>query len=217
MSLGDSPFLMFRFFQRDEAFFDLLEASAAQARHCAIQLKDVVAHLGGDTSAQLAYVQETRRKHKRLTKGITERLCRTFMTPLDREDIETLNGALSKIPKTVEKIAERLVVCPVKFTNDIVLKQCVLLDQATAEVVGLVSALREKPRLEEIQDRQGRLQHIEGHGDKLLVDLLSELYHDNVEAIEVIILKDVYELLERAIDRCRDAGNAVFQAVLKYS
>jgi uncharacterized protein Yka (UPF0111/DUF47 family) len=206
-----------RIFKRDEAFFDLLEASAAEARNCAAHLKNVIAHLGGDTSAQLEAIQQSRRKHKKLTQGITERLCRTFVTPLDREDIEALNSALNKVPKTVEKIAERLAVCPVKFTSDIVSKQCSLLDQATVEVVGMVGALRKKAGLEKIQDMQDRLQHIEGDGDKMLMDLLRQLYNGRVEAIEVIILKDLYELLERAIDRCRDAGNVVFQVVLKYS
>lgn len=206
-----------RIFKRDEAFFDLLEASAAEARNCSLQLKDVIAHLGGDVSAQLEAIQQGRRKHKKLTQGITERLCLTFITPLDREDIEALNSALNKVPKTVEKIAERLAVCPVKFTSDIVSKQITLLDQATAEVVGMVGALRKKPGLEKIQDMQDRLQHIEGDGDKMLLDQLRQLYNGKIDPIEVIILKDLYELLERAIDRCRDAGNVVFQVVLKYS
>jgi uncharacterized protein Yka (UPF0111/DUF47 family) len=81
----------------------------------------------------------------------------------------------------------------------------------------MVGALRKKPGLEKIQDMQDRLQHIEGDGDRTLMDLLRQLYNGKVEAIEVIILKDLYELLERAIDRCRDAGNVVFQVVLKYS
>ena len=46
---------------------------------------------------------------------------------------------------------------------------------------------------------------------------LRQLYNQQVDPIEVIILKDLYEMLERAIDRCRDAGNVVFQMVLKYS
>lgn len=206
-----------RIFKPDEAFFDLLESSAAEARTCAVLLKDVIAHLGGDTSAQMDAIQQSRRRHKKLTQSITERLCRTFITPLDREDIEALNSALNKVPKTVEKIAERLAVCPVKFTHDVVSKQISLLDHATAEVVNMVGALRKKAGLEKIQDLQDRLQHIEGDGDKMLMDLLRQLYTGKVEAIEVIILKDLYELLERAIDRCRDAGNVVFQVVLKYS
>jgi uncharacterized protein len=212
------PIAMFsRLFKKDEAFYDLLESSASEARHCAILLKDVLAHLGGDSSAQLEDIRQSRRKHKKLAQEITERLCRTFVTPLDREDIEGLSSALHKIPKTVEKIAERLVLCPVKFTSDIVSKQVTLLDQATNEVSGLVGGLRKKISLEQTQDMQDRLQHIEGDGDKMLMDLLRQLYNQQVDPIEVIILKDLYEMLERAIDRCRDAGNVVFQMVLKYS
>lgn len=206
-----------RFFQKDQAFHDLLEASANEARHCAILLKDVLAHLGGDSSSQLEAIRQSRRKHKKLAQEITERLCRTFITPLDREDIEALSSSLHRIPKTVEKIAERLVLCPVKFTSDIVSKQVTLLDHATSEVVSMVNGLRRKIKLETIQDMQDRLQHIEGDGDKMLMDLLRQLYNQQVEPIEVIILKDLYEILERAIDRCRDAGNVVFQVVLKYS
>jgi len=208
---------MFSLFKRDETFFDLLEGSAAEARNCAVLLKDVLMHLGGDSSAQLEAIRQSRRKHKKLAREITERLCRTFVTPLDREDVEALSNSLHKIPKTVEKIAERMSVCPVKFTSDITSKQVSLLDKATNEVVAMVAGLRAKISLEQIQDMQDRLQHIEGDGDKMLMDLLRQLYNQQVEAIEVIILKDMYEMLEKAIDRCRDAGNIVFQVVLKYS
>lgn len=208
---------MFSLFKRDEAFYDLLEASAAEARHCAVLLKDVIAHLGGDSSAQLEAIRASRRKHKKLAQEITEKLCKTFITPLDREDIEALSGAMHRVPKTVEKIAERMALCPVKFTSDIVSKQVALLDQATQEVENMVKGLRQKITLEKIQDMQDRLQHIEGDGDKVLMDLLRQLYNQQVEPIEVIILKDLYEILERAIDRCRDAGNVIFQVVLKYS
>lgn len=208
---------MFSLFKKDDTFYTLLESSAAEARRCALLLRDVIPHLGGDTSAQLDAIRQSRRKHKKLTQNITEELCKTFITPLDREDIDALNSALNKVPKTVEKIAERLSACPVKFTNDIVSKQIDLLDQATAEVINMVGMLRKKAGLDEIQDNQDRLQHIEGDGDKMLMDLLKQLYTGRVDPIEVIILKDLYELLERSIDRCRDAGNVVFQVVLKYS
>lgn len=204
-------------FRGDETIYTLLESSATQARQCAILLKDVIPHLGGDMSAQLEAIRQSRRRHKKLTQEITEKLCRTFITPIDREDIEALSSSLHKIPKTVEKIAERLTVCPVEFTNDIVSRQVSLLEQGTLTMVEMVNGLRQKATLETIQDAQDRLQHIEGDGDKMFMDLLRQLYNNKVDAIEVIILKDLYELLEKAIDRCRDAGNVVFQVVLKYS
>jgi uncharacterized protein len=208
---------MISFFKRDEMFFDLLEASAAEARQCASLLKNVAPHLGGDASAQLEAIRQSRRRHKKLAYAITERLCRTFITPLDREDIESLSTALNKIPKTVEKVAERMALCPPRFVPDIVSEQVALLDQATGEVVFMVGCLRKKPTVEQIRDHQDKLQHIEGDGDKTLLTLLRDLFKHQVDPMEVIILKDLYEFLERAIDRCRDAGNVVFQMVLKYS
>ena len=102
----------------------------------------------GKQRARLDAIRQSRRKHKKLTQEMTEKLCRTFITPLDREDIESLSSALHKVPKTVEKIAERMVLCPVKFTSDIVSKQVSLLDQATVEVVNMVGGLRKKVSVE---------------------------------------------------------------------
>ena len=62
-----------------------------------------------------------------------------------------------------------------------------------------------------------RLQQLEGEADKLVLHMLKALYLGQREAREVIIFKDVFELLEKAIDRCRDAGNTVFYIVLKNS
>jgi len=54
----------------------------------------------------------SRRKDKEITQELTEQLCKTFITPLERKDIQALSAALYKIPKTVEKIGERVLICP---------------------------------------------------------------------------------------------------------
>jgi hypothetical protein len=71
--------------------------------------------------------------------------------------------------------------------------------------------------VEKISDTYERLQTIEGEADRLMVALLRELYHGEIDVRSVVILKDIYELIEKVIDRCRDAGNVVFEVVLKYS
>jgi uncharacterized protein Yka (UPF0111/DUF47 family) len=62
-----------------------------------------------------------------------------------------------------------------------------------------------------------RLQTIEGDADKLELELLRDLYHGDHSAKHVIFLRDLYELLEKVIDRCRDTGNVILQIVLKYA
>jgi uncharacterized protein Yka (UPF0111/DUF47 family) len=96
-------------------------------------------------------------------------------------------------------------------------KQVTLLDQAAEVVLSMVKDLRQGTDLESARDKNSRLQAIEGDADKLELDLLTELYHGNYEARQLIFLRDLYELLEKVIDRCRDAGNIILQVVLKYS
>ena len=204
---------------RDEKFFDLLEASAEEANSSSARLKDFLQRIKGVVSVDsLHELTFARRKDKEITKEITRELCKTFVTPLEREDIEALSNSLYKIPKTVQKIAERILLCPRDILKDELLNEQVnFLDQASSLVVKMVKLLRSGPSLEEVVEMNSRLQQLEGEADKLVTRMLQELYQGRREAKEVIILKDVFELLERAIDRCRDAGNTVFQIVLKSS
>ncbi len=204
---------------RDEKFFDLLEASAEEANSSSARLKDFLQRIKGVVSVDsLHELTFARRKDKEITKEITRELCKTFVTPLEREDIEALSNSLYKIPKTVQKIAERILLCPRDILKDELLNEQVnFLDQASSLVVKMVKLLRSGPSLEDVVEMNSRLQQLEGEADKLVTRMLQELYQGRREAKEVIILKDVFELLERAIDRCRDAGNTVFQIVLKSS
>jgi uncharacterized protein Yka (UPF0111/DUF47 family) len=209
---------LIKLFGRDHRFYDLLDASAAEAHNSSELLLKLTTQFGmPEEEATLTDIVQSRRRHKRHSQGITQELCRTFITPLEREDIEELSSALYKVPKTVEKIAERMLICPEKFTHDIVVRQINLLVQATGAVKIMVAELRRKRDLEKVLDTHDRLQTIEGDADKLMVGLLRELYQGGVDAKEVIVLKDLYEMLEKAIDRCRDAGNVIFRVVLKYS
>ena len=207
-----------RIFGGDDKFFNLLEIGADEAKKSARLLKELVDQLGsGNVNGLAAQIAQTRRDHKRHSMEVTKALCFTFVTPLEREDIEALSSALYRIPKTVEKIGERLSITPENFAHDIVRAQATMLVEATEIVGQMVRSLRKKAHVEQIQDPQERLQTIEGDADKLMVGLLRELYQGNIDAKEAMILKDLYELLEKAIDRCRDAGNVVFQVALKSS
>lgn len=208
-----------RLFGRDDKFYDLLEASADEARVSAKILGQVLPRLGDERALQEAIEQlsHSRRKHKRISQDITTELCRTFITPLEREDIEALSNALTRVPKGVEKIGERLLICSLTTHADSVIKQVAMLEQAISTVATMVKALRKNPHVEEIQDDYSLLQSIEGDADKFMTALLRELFHGKAEPKDALFLKDIYELLEKAIDRCRDAGNVVFQVVLKYS
>ena len=200
---------------KEEKFFDLLEASAEEARasvQLLIQLLKVP-----DQDKSLDEFKLLRRKDKKINEQITEALCRTFITPLEREDIEALSRALYKIPKTVEKVGEHMLICPAHLRVGDFSQQARMLEQATEAVLQMVTALRGKLNLDKMKELNDRLQFVEGEADKLMLDLTRELYSGKHEPLKVIVHKELYALLEKVVDRCRDAGNIIFQIVLKYS
>lgn len=203
---------------RDERFFDLLEASAEEAKTSTELLARYIETLDDPTKRQsLDEFILSRRKDKQLTSQITEELCRTFITPLEREDIEELSLALYRIPKGVEKIVERLSIFPGRIPRDSFLRQIQLIERAAESIIYMVKQLRRGTRLEQIQDANERLQHAEGEADKMMLGFMKELYDGPYSAKEFIVLRELFEMIEKVIDRCRDVGNVVFQIVLKYS
>lgn len=208
-------FSLQRLLGKEDKFFDLLEASANEAR---TSIRVLVKHLQNPT--QLKALDEfivSRRKEKAINAEISEALCTTFVTALEREDIEALSNALYKIPKTIEKIAERLMLAP-QFLSGINLSgEITLLERAADIVLEMIRDLRTGVHLERIKGLNDQLQAAEGEADKVLLGLLRQLYTSQLDAVRIVYLKDLFELLERVIDRCRDAGNVVTQIVLKSS
>src|SRR3954449_1796596 len=132
-----------KFFGHDEKFFDLLEASAQQADSSVHHLVALLGKLEHHEPPQsLEEFVASRREDKRITQELTEQLCKTFITPLEREDIQALAAALYKIPKTVEKIGERILICPADLRARHFNKHVELLDRAAETVLAMVKDLR---------------------------------------------------------------------------
>ena len=207
-----------RFLGHDAKFYDLLEASAKQADTSVHHLVDLLAKIDSKSPApNLVAFAESRREDKRITQELTEELTKTFITPLEREDIQALAASLYKIPKTVEKIGERMLISPQDLPTPSFAKQVQLLDQAAEAVLAMVKQLRKGMNVRTAREMNARLQNIEGEADKLELELLRDLYQGNYDPKHIIFLRDLYDLLEKVIDRCRDAGNVILQVVLKHT
>ncbi|MFM1768338.1 MAG: hypothetical protein RJA22_867 [Verrucomicrobiota bacterium] len=202
---------------KDDNFFNLLEASAEEARHSVQVLNRVLSH--ADQSLSLEELHKAKEADKKITEQINEALVATFVSQLEREDIEVLSAALYKIPKTVEKIAERFIISAPLVQQVDFSRHITLLDAATRHVVELVKLLRElgAGRLDRAKEINARLQKVEGEADELILEILKDLYSGRHDATKVMAMKDLYELLEKVIDRCRDTGNIVTHIVLKNS
>jgi uncharacterized protein Yka (UPF0111/DUF47 family) len=202
-------------FGKGDRFQALLEEAAKEAHDSAQHLITLL-NRPNDTNSMDELVL-ARRKEKKIAEQISEELVKTFVTGLEREDIEALSLALKKIPKTAEKFAERWLIAAPHLQGVDFSRQCQIMVKATEVVLGMVTQLRDLEHLERIKEMNDKLQYLEGEADKLMIELLKELYSGKYDALRAIVIRDLYELMEKKIDRCRDAGNVVMHIVLKNS
>jgi uncharacterized protein len=201
-------------FGKGEQFFTLLDQSAQAGLESAKAVAKLVS--GDEVDVSLKDFTAARVKEKELFDRISRELVTTFVTALEREEIEALSAALYKIPKVIEKFAERFMLARGLLEEVDFLPRAQLVEKAAEAVVEIVAMLR-KMKLEEAKVAIDRLKGIESEADRLILENYREVYTGRYQPLTAFALKDLYELLEKAIDRCRDAGNVVYQIVLKNS
>jgi uncharacterized protein Yka (UPF0111/DUF47 family) len=202
-------------FGKGDMFYGLLEASANAARQSTRALIEMLNQKSATPS--LDEFRLARRREKEVMAQISQALVNTFVTALEREDIEELSGALYKIPKTVEKFAERYALFAAQLMDVDYASRAEMLERATEIIVQMVAQLRRGMKLEEMRALNERMQAIESEADRLILELYKELFSDTSDVSRLLLRKDLFELLEKAIDRCRDAGNVIYSIVLKNS
>jgi uncharacterized protein len=204
-----------RIFSPEDEFCGLLEASAQEGCHAVATLKRVLSR--HEQLVTLHEFADARSKDKRITEQITEKLVTTFITPMEREDIEALATTLYKIPKTVEKFAERYKAFASQLQEVDFTRQVELMDKAVNLVLPMVQTLRGGRKLDTIKPLQNQLQDIESEADDVLLAYERRFYEPGFPILKALILKDLFALNEKVVDRCRDAGNVISLVVLKNS
>jgi len=202
-------------FGKGDKFYGLLEQSA-EAAHAASRALSALLGLRGK-SASLDDFKLARKQEKELAARISQELVNTFVTVLEREDIEALSGALYKIPKTVEKFAERYTITAARLGDIDFGSRAAMLEKACEVIVTMTRQLRKGVQLDEMKQLNDKLQSIENEADRLILDLYRDLFNNEKDPVVLILRKDLFEILEKAIDRCRDAGNVIYHIVLKNS
>ena len=204
-----------KLFGKSDRFFELLASSAKSAHQSIEALARLLKESNGYVS--LAELAVARRNEKRTAEIISEELVKVFITALEREDIEALSKALYRIPKTVEKFGERYEIMNHLVKAENFAPQMAIAQEAALVVVRMVDMLAKSPKLEDIKAENDKMQELEGRADQLVLGYLKEIYSGSMDPIKAMAMRDLYDLLEKVIDRCRDSGNVVSQIVLKNS
>lgn len=201
-------------FGQGNQFYTLLE-EAAVAAHDSTRALHAMLRETGKTPALDAF-KLARQRERAVSDKISHELVTSFITPIEREDIEALASALYKIPKQVEKFADRYSLALRHLGHIDFAPRAAMLEQASDVVVQMVRELR-KMKLEPMAQLNERLRALENEADRLMLELYRDIYSGKLDSLQMFLLKEFFEILEKAIDRCREAGTVAYEIVLKNS
>ena len=208
-------FSLQQLFSKGDRFQGLLEAAAEESQESVRLVIELMK--SPRNTRNLDDLILARRKEKKISEQISNELVKTFITGLEREDIEALARGLFRIPKAAEKLAERLIMAGPHLDGIDFSKQADMMTKATEAIHDMIKQLRDMEDMEKMKTYNDRLQLVEVEADKYMNELLRDLYGGKYAAIRAIVIRDVYELMEKIVDRCHDTGNIVMHIVLKNS
>ena len=201
-------------FGQGNQFYTLLEEAAVAAHDSTTALHEMLRD--SRREPPLDAFKLARQREREASNKISQELVSSFITPIEREDIEALGSALYKIPKQVEKFADRYSLAIQHLEGIDFAPRAAMLEQASGVVVQMVHLLRSM-KLEPMKDLNDKLRALENEADRLMLELYRDIYSGRLDNLQMFLLKEFFEILEKAIDRCREAGVVAYQIVLKNS
>ena len=165
---------------------------------------------------QLKKVKEIETEADTIIREIFTELNNTFITPLDREDMQRVASKIDDTIDHIDGISARLVSYKITTTPPYALEMATELVKATKQVEFMTSKLRNIKNPSSMIEHCRKTSEIEHKVDDLYSLAISKLFESN-DAIQIIKLKDIYESLETASDRCVDVADVVEDIVLKYT
>jgi uncharacterized protein len=199
----------------EKVFYDLFEQSSLLCHESAQELKRLIEHKAeGGKSGK---IRELRQKSNAISKETIERLNKTFVTPIDREDIQFIASKLNRINRKITKTYTNLGIYNLQDYFHKIEKHVDLLIEATKELGTILSEMKKITDLKKIISSSERINNIENKGDELFVHTLEKLFSGKYDALTVIKLKDIYNSIESALNTCSDISDEVVRIVLKHN
>ena len=208
----------FSLLPRKDNFYTSLLTLSAQAAACAHLLRSYVedddATVGEKTIAQIAAY---RAQSKNVMNSLTDELCRSFITPFDREDIQNFSQQLYRIPKIIEKVIQRMELHGLTGAEQDFARQADVIAEEAKAMEDIVNDLIHQRNTKKVVENVELLHDMEQKGDDVLQELLASLFVDGRDVKDLLLRKDIYDLMEKVIDSYRNAAAVALQIVLKYS
>ena len=210
---------LFRFIPQEERFFDLLNQSAATVLDGANALVDFLDHYT-DIERKARKLKDIEHSGDEITHEIFSALNRTFITPLDREDISELAEALDDVLDWTEEVSRRMYIYKIDQPTELAKKFAHVIAEQAQEIHQMVPLLLNKKARPMIEKSKAEIHRLENEADDLLVDALGSLYDNanDVQALkDAIRWADLYQIMEGATDNAEHVATVLQNIVVKHA
>ena len=202
---------MFKFIPKEEKFFDMF-ISMAQNAHESSKLLTLMMEQPDKIRDTAETIKALEHKGDRMTHDLIVKLNKTFIVPIDREDIYGLSSKLDDVTDLIESIARRLVLFKVTEVSEPALELARVLQRSTAAIVVAVSELQNGMK---VMDPCIEINRLEDEADHIYHLALAKLFESEKDPIALIKWKELYEKLEASLDRCEDVANVIEGIIVK--
>jgi hypothetical protein len=203
-----------RLIPREEKFFDLFEELVAKIEEGGDLFLDLLENYE-DVPQKTARLRRIEHEADTITHRTYEKMHKTFLTPLDREDIYALVNKLDSIMDMIESASARMMLYRIKEPIPEVIDQSMILNVAIAKIKEIMPALRNMKNAPIILKACVVIKTLENDGDIVLRTAMANLFEREKDPFDLIKWKEILERVEESIDVCDDVANLVEGIVLK--
>jgi predicted phosphate transport protein (TIGR00153 family) len=200
---------------QEKHFFDMIEEESKNVLIGVDALVEMLEHYE-HIDKKRENIKKIENDGDKMVHDIFAELNKTFITPIDREDISKLTSSLDDILDNLEAVAERLVLYEIKKPPVYMLEFAQTLQKTVHNVHGGINLLRNFKEADQIRSFCKEVNTLENEGDSLLRKATADLFNKK-DPVEIIKIKELYEDLEAAIDRCEDVADVIGDILVKYT
>jgi hypothetical protein len=203
--------MLARLLPRDDVFFELFDQLAAHLATTARMLDTLLgdaAHVHDHVRA----IKDVEHKADLLTATVNQRIDKSFITPIDREDIHMLATRLDDVIDLIDGVSRRFEMLHISEVLPPARQLSGVLVRAATEIQVAVSEMRKPPI---VNQAVGLIKHLEEEGDAIYHEAMGALFAGNPNPLDVLKWKDVYDTLEGAIDSCMGVAQVLQSISLK--
>lgn len=203
---------------RDDYYFENLIACVDCSERAATLLEQTLKSYDSiQITKQMDLMHEIEHEGDNLKHTMVNTLYKAFITPIEREDIIALSSCLDDITDTIEDVLLQLYICGIKTIKPNAIQLAEGVVTCCKELRVLIEGLKDLKKSNKLRDHIIRINDLEEQADQLYMESMYQLHKEYSTAIEVIVWREVYNLLEKCVDACEHAADLVETVMIKNS